>query len=177
MIDECQDLSGMQLSILYLLIESGVKVHLIGDLDQAIYEFRKVYPKLVEKFIGYWKLVPLELVDNFRSTQSICEFASKLKGRKIMKAKNKGNEDDCLLWEYELNQLPDLQSSFLKILEERSINPENATIIARSHSTLNELRGKDFGNPSNISTKLATALPEFDSKPLKVGTLLGAVDN
>jgi len=173
LIDECQDLSGMQLAILHMLIRSGVKVHLIGDLDQSIYEFRNVYPELVEKCIDYWRLTSLELIDNFRSTQTICDFASKLKGRKKMKARNKGSENDCLLWEYGKNQLPDLQSSFLKILKENFIKPDNAVIIARGHSTLNEIRGKNLGNPNNIATKLATALFIW-TLPNKTGSDIGS---
>lgn len=169
-IDECQDLSRMQLSILDLLINFGVKVHLVGDLDQAIYEFRKVYPEYVLNCINYWNLEPLKLTRNFRSTQSICDFASKLKGREKMKAKNKGSEDDCLLWEYDnKDQLPNIQLSFLKELEKRGIKPENAIIIARGKSTLNQIRGKSFPEKKSIVIDLATALFKW-TLPNKTGS-------
>lgn len=41
-VDECQDLSYAQLQILQILHRHGTAIHLIGDLNQAIYEFRQI---------------------------------------------------------------------------------------------------------------------------------------
>ena len=43
-VDECQDLSYVQLELLATLCKKGCKLHLIGDLNQAIYGFRKIEP-------------------------------------------------------------------------------------------------------------------------------------
>ena len=48
-IDECQDLSVEQLTILKALADKGVKLHFVGDLHQAIYSFRDVDPAKVKQ--------------------------------------------------------------------------------------------------------------------------------
>ena len=50
-VDECQDLSSGQLRMLESLRRRGSRVHLVGDLNQAIYSFRKVDPERVRQFI------------------------------------------------------------------------------------------------------------------------------
>ncbi|WOH37662.1 UvrD-helicase domain-containing protein [Thalassotalea fonticola] len=50
-IDEAQDLSKLQLSILKYLKYQGSEIHFVGDLQQAIYEFKKVDPVLVKNFV------------------------------------------------------------------------------------------------------------------------------
>lgn len=43
LIDECQDLSGNELEVLRQIQEKGCCIHLIGDLHQSIYDFKRVY--------------------------------------------------------------------------------------------------------------------------------------
>lgn len=50
-VDECQDLSQSQISTLEELRAAGVKLHFVGDLNQAIYEFRDIDPEDVRKYI------------------------------------------------------------------------------------------------------------------------------
>ena len=70
-IDECQDLSQNQLRTFHLLIEKGVKVFLIGDINQSIYEFRRVDISKIDAFIKYYKLEQKLLTKNFRSNQKV----------------------------------------------------------------------------------------------------------
>ncbi|WP_165280007.1 UvrD-helicase domain-containing protein [Paenibacillus protaetiae] len=158
LIDECQDLSKMQLAILNELIKEGAAVHLIGDKDQAIYEFRKVDPTLVEKCINHWKLNRLQLTKSFRCAQTICDFAAKLKGRSPMKANHPGSDESCLLWEYEHAHLSDIQSSFHKTLVKYGIEPKNAVIVARGHTILKLIKGTSFTGKKTIAYDIATAL-------------------
>ena len=66
-IDECQDLSPMQLVILDYLVHNGLKIYFVGDLNQSIYKFREVDPQQITKFIITNKLINLRLSNNFRS--------------------------------------------------------------------------------------------------------------
>ncbi|MGQ5675310.1 UvrD-helicase domain-containing protein, partial [Lacticaseibacillus paracasei] len=50
-IDECQDLSEEQLTILQALANNGAILHFVGDLHQAIYGFRDVEPIKVTEFV------------------------------------------------------------------------------------------------------------------------------
>ena len=54
-IDECQDLSGNELKVVDALKKWGCTIHCIGDLNQSIYEFKRVDPKEIEKYIQNYK--------------------------------------------------------------------------------------------------------------------------
>src|SRR5690606_2804990 len=70
-VDECQDLSQNQLRTFHLLIEKGVSIFLIGDINQSIYEFRRVEIEKINAFISHHKLFQILLTKNFRSNQKI----------------------------------------------------------------------------------------------------------
>ena len=78
MIDEAQDTSEIQMTIIDLLIANGAEeIMLIGDPDQAIYEWNNAKPELfIEKFESdEWK--PICFNENRRSSQLICNAANK----------------------------------------------------------------------------------------------------
>ena len=70
-IDECQDLSYIQLQLIGLLIEQGAKIHFIGDLNQSIYGFRNIEPNDTREFIQEQKFCEMLLNENYRSCQTI----------------------------------------------------------------------------------------------------------
>jgi DNA helicase-2/ATP-dependent DNA helicase PcrA len=79
LIDEAQDTSTIQMMILDILLENGLsEVMLVGDPDQAIYEWRTANPKLFQGKYDIWSENSLELNENWRSTRSICAFADKI---------------------------------------------------------------------------------------------------
>ena len=52
-IDEAQDISEEQMAVFDLLTEAGIKsIFLVGDPDQAIYEWRNTSPECFKKKIG-----------------------------------------------------------------------------------------------------------------------------
>lgn len=72
-VDEAQDTSEDQMAVLDLLQQAGLEsIFLVGDPDQAIYEWRDASPKVfIEKmFSKNWITLPLTV--NFRSSQLIC---------------------------------------------------------------------------------------------------------
>ncbi|MNQ63659.1 UvrD-helicase domain-containing protein [Pseudomonas fluorescens] len=68
-IDECQDLSVGQLTVLEGLLRLGVKMHIVGDLNQSIYGFRHADPARVLRFIRDHGFTGMRLRQNFRSSQ------------------------------------------------------------------------------------------------------------
>ena len=72
-VDECQDLSYVQLELLATLCEKGCKVHLIGDLNQAIYGFRNIESDDTKDFIEKHCFDTKFLNENYRSCQSIVD--------------------------------------------------------------------------------------------------------
>jgi DNA helicase-2/ATP-dependent DNA helicase PcrA len=181
LIDECQDLSPMQLIILNYLVKDGLKVFFIGDLNQSIYKFREVNPQLITEFINRNSLVKLSLLNNFRSNQKIVDVF-----RKVFPSSIKGNErqllKNCLiLIEYDEDEISKLKKRYQEIIKEANeeaekevINISNSSIIIRGSSLLNKFRPykTESNNPITI---LATSLQLWNLKPKSTDTLGHAI--
>lgn len=86
-IDEAQDTSEEQMAVFDLLTEAGIKsIFLVGDPDQAIYEWRNANPECFKKKIDAESWECIELTGNFRSSQHICNatswFSATLQGQR-----------------------------------------------------------------------------------------------
>ncbi|MCE7061935.1 UvrD-helicase domain-containing protein [Dyadobacter sp. CY343] len=72
-IDEAQDTDAIQMRIIEILNVAGAKnIMLIGDRDQAIYEWNNADPSLFDSKYAQWNKI--ELTENWRSSQRICDF-------------------------------------------------------------------------------------------------------
>lgn len=141
-VDECQDLSWIQMELLKLLNEAGAKLHFVGDLSQAIYSFKKVYPKKVEAFVAQHDFEVLELAENFRSDQPIVDVCQKmiddvtpLKGRDYGKCK-----PACIFFAYKNEQLAKMADSFSKYVSENGLDIDNCAVLARANDFIAKLR-------------------------------------
>ena len=75
-IDEAQDINDVQHEIFTLLAEKfSTKLHLIGDPNQNIYQFRRSS----SSYLMHFQAQQFELTLNFRSTQQIIEFSEFIK--------------------------------------------------------------------------------------------------
>lgn len=91
-IDEAQDTSREQMEIIDILSDAGTETTiLVGDPDQAIYEWRDATPEYFKAKIDAPKWNTMYLTANFRSSQHICnataKFASLLCGKPPTMAK------------------------------------------------------------------------------------------
>jgi len=77
-IDEGQDMTEHEYALVIALMEQNedMRVILVGDDDQAIYEFRKSSAKYLEQFIHEQQATKIELIHNYRSKQNIVDFAN-----------------------------------------------------------------------------------------------------
>lgn len=140
-VDECQDLSEAQLRILGSLRDSGVVMHLVGDVDQAIHSFRDVDSTKVKSFVETNKFVPLKLAVNFRSYQPIVNLCSTLIGRSgITGRQYEEQQPACVCFGYESGNETDLVKRFVEYLKTRNIDVHSSAILARGDSTLRRLR-------------------------------------
>lgn len=165
-IDECQDLSNNQLEILKLLNQRGAVIHFVGDNNQSIYEFKKVYVEKITAFIIENKLTERLLTKNFRSNQKIVNVSLKLEKYNTGITPNPviGNEVErvnksCILWEYTANEFSQLPQKFIDYLKQINSSTENAelkisvnksAILARAHSTLSGFRSYPTSELSKI---------------------------
>jgi hypothetical protein len=77
-IDEAQDLNPTQYEILYQLYKKlNIKINLIGDPNQTIFQFRNASETYLMNFSE--KVLTFYLTTNFRSSKSIVKFSSFLR--------------------------------------------------------------------------------------------------
>jgi DNA helicase-2/ATP-dependent DNA helicase PcrA len=179
-IDECQDLSNNQLEILRLLNQKGAVIHFVGDNNQSIYEFKKVYVEKINAYIIDNKLTEKSLTKNFRSNQKIVNISLGLE--KYNTSKNPspvmGNEVErvnkcCILWEYtdkEFTQLPQKFIDYLNQINSATkdkdlhISVKKSGILARAHATLSSFRSHPTSELSKIEL-FANALSCWENIP------------
>lgn len=157
-VDECQDLSQSQIRLFHLLKGKGVSLFFIGDINQSIYEFRKVDIDKLQEFIRYHQISEIKLTQNFRSDQpivNICQILErKLNENKIF-PEVKGNvpsfENSVLVWEYDnLQELPERFISYVYSLNSDNVSVEKSVILARSHKLLSQIRPNPQGDLNKI---------------------------
>ena len=165
-IDECQDLSNNQLEILKLLNQKGAVIHFVGDNNQSIYEFKKVYVEKIGAFIAENNLIEKLLTKNFRSNQKIVNISIELEKYNTGNTPIAviGNEAEitnksCILWEYEANEFSQLPQKFIdhislinatKLKTESKIEISKSGILARAHTTLSGFRSHPTSGLSKI---------------------------
>lgn len=179
-IDECQDLSLNQLEILQLLNDAGTKIHFVGDRNQSIYEFKKVYVEKINDFIIKNGLAEIHLTKNFRSNQNIVNVAMGLESYNTGKTAKKisGHEailtkECCLVWEYEPADFISLPQNFINIIKDINLNLseesikieiDKSVILARAHNTLSLFKNTTGSRLSKIEL-IANALGCWSNTP------------
>ncbi len=152
-IDEAQDTSKYQMEIIDLLSAYGVKdILLIGDPDQAIYEWRNADPSVfLNKFnSSEWKNE--ELNDNFRCSQKICN-ATKVFSTLTKISKSAGEtalstfQPQVVL--YDKSNKQSVIDYFLDLCKKNNIviTNENVAILVRGKAGL---FGKDYSQIQNL---------------------------
>jgi len=157
-VDECQDLSFEQLSILKVMMLNGTKLHFIGDLNQSIYEFRDVNPKDIISFISENGFREIQLTKNFRSCQKIVNIATNIMKSSSIKADFESDEQSCFVLQYQ-----DSPSEVIPFFHELTKQYSNRVLVARGHQTLNQLSSVD-NIPKLPSEFLLSSLLNFDEK-------------
>lgn len=79
-VDEAQDTDGAQFRLLRLLMPGSRTMLLVGDDDQAIYEWRHARPANLRDFIASYDATIYRLERNYRSTPAIVDTGANLVG-------------------------------------------------------------------------------------------------
>ncbi len=132
-IDECQDLSGNELKVLRLLQKQGCSIHCIGDLNQSIYEFKRVEPNEITEYVNGYEKKGLNV--NFRSCKEIVDFSEKLIGSRECISVNKESQfgDNALLYiEYENPE--ETIEKYINLLKKYNFIGRDNRILVRQNS-------------------------------------------
>ncbi len=181
LIDECQDLSPLQLKTLELLLKAGSKLTLIGDLNQSIYGFREVNPKKVVQFVDQNNLGKLYLSNNFRSNQRVVSVFERIFQSNIIGHEKDKLRNSLILIEYEENEISQLTNRYLELIvaanheaKEEFIRQSHSTIIIRGKTLLNKFRPFRSESKSPI-TILATSLQLWNSEVKNTEVMSSAI--
>lgn len=177
-IDEAQDTSDIQMEIINCLFENGLKnLILVGDPDQAIFEWNNAKPELFNHKFNEWK-DPITMNENWRSSQNICDFTYHLSS--LESCSDSVNEivSDCnhvpQIKGYDPNNdnFDELINSFLDLClaEGININPSNVAVLARSKDLIIKINSKksisedisDMWNQKNYAKELAYSKYLYD---------------
>lgn len=159
-VDECQDLSSVQLLILEALKNEGAHIHFVGDTDQAIYEFKQVDPVVVKTFANDNAFSPLELTLNFRSCQPIIDLCQKLvpDNTPISSGVDQKVDSPCICITFPKDQMSDLPAWFANYVSSKSLDLQKSKIVSRGWSTVAKLRATGKGEFKDSQLWLATAI-------------------
>ena len=77
-IDEAQDMDKDEFDLVKALIKQNddMRIIAVGDDDQNIYEFRNSSSEYMRSLIEYYGAVKYEMIENYRSTKEIVDFAN-----------------------------------------------------------------------------------------------------
>lgn len=161
LIDECQDLSYIQLEIMKLINKQGSKIHLIGDLDQAIYGFRNINPQDIIEFIDGLEFTEIELTKNYRSCQSIVDISDLIINRNsnIVGCVSSKVTEPLIAILYKKDKEIEASKEFTKLITENNLSMKNSRIIVRGNSLKYKLLGlKNQNTSSNTLEDIARAI-------------------
>lgn len=173
LIDECQDLSWIELEILKLLNSGGSNLHFIGDLNQAIYEFKNASPEDTLYTVSNFK--KLQLTNNFRSCQSIVDVANKVASISIPikgLAKDYLKENSVLYLEY--NDINMLKETYIKFLKQINVSAENATILVRQAKMKDLIEQTTVQSPHSLIDALQLWYTRNPTNQIKALELAGS---
>jgi superfamily I DNA/RNA helicase len=147
-IDEAQDTTDVQMEIINLLSQHTREIMLIGDPDQAIFEWNHAKPELFHEKIRQWS-PPIELDENRRSSQNICDCANAFLGQVKSIPYEESEVKDYpfvpVLKEFNPDNtqtVTQIKDDFFALCKEKEIPEEKIAIIYRSKSF-----GEHFGKP------------------------------
>lgn len=155
-VDECQDLSYVQLELLATLCEYGSKIHLVGDLNQAIYGFRNIEPDDTREFIENYGFNIQLLKENYRSCQSVVNASEYVvNGKNEIVGRNSGKAEIPLIAIlYSKGKEKLAINKFHEYVLENHLSVEESRIIVRNNNLKNKLLGMKNSSQSynNLET-------------------------
>lgn len=142
--DEFQDSDNLQINILKALAsyKFNESVMVVGDDSQAIFSWRGATSENILNFHKYFKnAVDIELVENFRSTDEICQLANKINNiNKNKVEKSLVGVSHGTMPILKNGNLTNLIETVIQDIKNKNIAYSDIAIIARNKSSLLQAR-------------------------------------
>jgi superfamily I DNA/RNA helicase len=146
-VDEGQDTSELQLACLHALCSTGRlgSLVLVGDIEQSIFSFQGASPEGCRALAEARGLETIELAENHRSSQRICDVAVHFCARDVPD-RAVGEAAECPwvpeLILYDPARPEDAVARFRERLGEFHIDEGDAAVLARANALVDELNGQ-----------------------------------
>lgn len=156
-VDEAQDIDVLHSLILKLLYKAGCKLILIGDPNQAIFEFSGANGDFLKSFEE--KLIknyPLSI--NYRSVSKIVSMANLISNREDKADRQEDYANYGIYYVlYDKDNVGNLVNIFISKVEEIGLNIDNSAVLYRNRSGIDKLLGtRELGQGKTKLLALAT---------------------
>lgn len=142
LIDEAQDIGTVHGILVQLLIEAGSKVSLVGDPNQAIYEFAYADGSFLRNFEPGTGGQKETLSHNRRSIQPLVDVTNKLSGTSYQSTRSvPSRKSGAFLIRYTDTELPKVRSTFAELLATHGYAHDSAAILCRGRDTVPRITG------------------------------------
>jgi superfamily I DNA/RNA helicase len=160
-IDEAQDTSDVQQRCIEMINRAGLKsLVFVGDLHQSIYGFAHADPRQLETLISATTDDTLELNENWRSSQALCEVTYHFSGRStpdvaVGPHRDAGHPPELLI--YPRDDVIAAVAMFVERLGITGVDPTEALVLCRWQTTTERLRGANVSMGRGLRTLVSGA--------------------
>lgn len=156
-VDEAQDIDVLHSLILKLLYKAGCNLILIGDPNQAIFEFLGADGKFLTSF-GEKIKNSYSLSTNYRSIPNIVLTANLISKRDDTAHRQQENTDYGIYYiTYNENQAENVIDNFVSRVDSMGLNLDNSAVLYRGWAGINkQSRVKELGQGKTKLLALAT---------------------
>ncbi|PJO37791.1 ATP-dependent helicase [Delftia acidovorans] len=142
LVDEAQDIGSVHGRLLELLIAEGVTLSLVGDPNQAIYEFAHADGSFLRNFDPGVTGQKETLSENRRSIQSLVDVTNKLSGTTYLSTRPAPiRKSGPYLMIYKEEELFKVRSTFAEILANHGYAHDSAAVLCRARETVSLIAG------------------------------------
>ncbi len=163
-VDEAQDCSEAEIEILEWLSACGIRLCIVADPDQAIFEFRDASP---EHLLSTFAALPKNpLTTNFRSTPNICKAAATTAAaRPVATAAGEYAAENLPVFLYAAKDIGLLVPAFVAKADQLKISRDDRVVIAHARTDVEALvHSHTVGHLNGgRAAKLARAVRAFQS--------------
>lgn len=142
LVDEAQDISTMHGMLLREMQKAGSSISLIGDPNQAIFEFADADGSFLRDFNNEEKVTSQQITENRRSVQKIVDVANHI-SKANSKAVRNAPTGKCGAYylKYKKENIQNVVQDFLTILEQHQYDKQNSAILCRGKDALKAISG------------------------------------
>jgi hypothetical protein len=151
LVDEAQDIGALHQAILELLISAGVRISLIGDPNQAIYEFAGADGSFLNRYAMREGTGLHSLTMNYRSVPAILSIANAVSMRKdeANRAVPKTMHGAFFI-AYAKAGRRKLVDAFQATVAAAGLDCERSAVVSRAKDVAEELRGTDAAHGEGL---------------------------